>query len=89
MGWRLFQVAIAFLVIASNIKWQWTDNAVLAAGSGVGMALMCTIWLAWLVKRHAEWKARRIRHKESLQEIEMRRGDRLRRDSRSPLLPDR
>ena len=49
--WFLFQGLIVFLVVASNIHWQWTPNPTLAVSTGVGCALFATIavynFIAW------------------------------------------
>lgn len=44
MWWKLFQLTIVFLVIASNIHWQWTPNPYLAAVYG-GMLAFGLTWL--------------------------------------------
>jgi hypothetical protein len=53
--WWLFQSAIIFAVIASNIRWQWTPNGHLAGLIGVGLAYGLTVGLnelCRLAERH-------------------------------------
>ena len=38
-----------FAVMASNIHWQWTPNAYLAAAIGAGMAFLATQILSELI----------------------------------------
>ena len=77
MRWKLFQLTVVFLVVASNIHWQWTPNAYLAAIIAVVTAASAT----WLLLILADWhrtrrERRRIRQQQRLQEIEpLRRGD--------------
>jgi len=40
--WFLLQGTIIFLVMASNIHWQWTPNTYLARAIGVGLAWLVT-----------------------------------------------
>jgi hypothetical protein len=48
--WYVFQGAIMFAVIASNIHWQWTPNPYLAAGFGWLAAYFVTCaLLGWRV----------------------------------------
>lgn len=42
MLWMIFQGAIVFAVVASNIHWQWTPNGYLAVGLGILAALVAT-----------------------------------------------
>jgi hypothetical protein len=43
MGWMLFQGAIIFAVVSSNIHWNWTPNGYLASLIGIGAAFVATI----------------------------------------------
>ncbi len=43
--WFLFQGVIIFVVVASNIRWQWTPNGYLASLIGVGLAYGLTVAL--------------------------------------------
>ncbi len=45
MLWRIFQGLILFLVIASNIKWKWTPNGLVASLAGVAAAFLATLAL--------------------------------------------
>jgi hypothetical protein len=45
--WFLFQILIAFSVIASNIYWHWTPNPYIPAGAGLLLAWVLT----WPVTR--------------------------------------
>lgn len=61
MMWFVFQGFVMFLVIASNIHWQWTPNGMLAGIIGAGAAWLSTLSLAWLLalpvrrrNRHAQ-----------------------------------
>lgn len=42
-GMRLLQIAIVFMVIASNIRWHWTPNPLLAGLVGIGAAFVFTV----------------------------------------------
>lgn len=52
--WLLFQGTIIFLVVASNIQWQWTPNGYLAAGLGIAAAFGATQAINSLL----EWRQR-------------------------------
>lgn len=41
--WLFLQSSIVFLVVASNIYWQWTPNGYVAGGLGIGAALIVTL----------------------------------------------
>ncbi len=45
--WFLFQSAIIFAVMASNIHWHWTPNGYLASAIGIGLAWLLTRLLIW------------------------------------------
>lgn len=48
MLWALFQAAIIFVVVASNIHWEWTPNAYLASILGCLAAYLATLLVSWL-----------------------------------------
>lgn len=45
----LLQCSIMFLVMASNIHWQWTPNRYLAGAIGAGLAFLATKIVSELV----------------------------------------
>lgn len=49
MRWALLQAVVVFLIVASNIRWQWTPNGYLAALIGFGGAYLVTVSLNWLI----------------------------------------
>lgn len=56
MIWTLFQAAIVFGVVASNIHWQWTPNTYLASAIGFAVAYFVTmainsLYWRWLTRR--------------------------------------
>ena len=42
---RLLQIVIVFLVLSSNVYWQWTPNGYLAAG----LAILAAIFISALM----------------------------------------
>jgi hypothetical protein len=59
--WRFFQCLAMFLVIASNIHWQWTDSPQVAAIAGGAAAYASTMLLHWLGLTPRSWRRRRRR----------------------------
>jgi hypothetical protein len=41
--WYLLQSLIIFVVMASNIHWQWTPNGYIPALLGIGLAYLATL----------------------------------------------
>jgi hypothetical protein len=58
--WKLFQLTIACLVMASNVHWQWTRNAYFAAGVGG----MCAWFATNLLTAGLQRRDRRRRGKQ-------------------------
>ena len=58
MMWFLFQSAIIFAVVASNIHWHWTPNGYLASAIGVGLAYGVTWLLTGLLVWHPWYRHR-------------------------------
>lgn len=42
MRWYLFQGLIVFLVVSTNIYWQWTPSQLLASVIGIAVAFLAT-----------------------------------------------
>ncbi len=59
--WLFLQGLIVFLVVASNIHWQWTPNGYVASGVGIAAALIVTL----LANDIAELRARKKRRPEA------------------------
>jgi hypothetical protein len=59
--WLFLQSSIVFLVVASNIYWEWTPNGYVASGLGIGLALIFTL----LANDIAELRARKKRRSEA------------------------
>lgn len=53
MFWRLFQIAIVFAVIASNIEYKWTENGYAAAFIAGYAAYAATCLLSALIGKLA------------------------------------
>lgn len=49
MFWMLFQSAIIFAVISSNIHWNWTPNGYLASLIGIAVAFIATVSINGLI----------------------------------------
>lgn len=47
--WRFLQTVIFGLVVASNIRWQWTPNGYLASFVGVAVAFLFTVTVSGLI----------------------------------------
>jgi putative exporter of polyketide antibiotics len=61
MWWRLFQALIAFGVVASNIRYQWTPNGYLAVIVAIGAAFIVTAALTELRAALASLRSRASR----------------------------
>ncbi len=55
--WFYLQGGIVFVVVASNVHWQWTPNGYVASGLGAAAALIVTL----LANDIAELRARKKR----------------------------
>ena len=64
--WKLFQLMVVFLVAASNIHWQWTENTTAAVFFGWLAALLITAYVVklqnWLTARRGRAELRQPRH---------------------------
>lgn len=47
--WQILQAIIIFIVVASNIYWEWTPNGFVAAVIGIGASVAVTAGLGWLI----------------------------------------
>lgn len=45
----VFQSAVIFAVVASNIAYEWTPNRLIPALFGVGLAFLLTVCWNWLL----------------------------------------
>lgn len=54
--WKLFQISVIFIVMATNIHWNWTPNPYIPAFLGVGIAYGLTLLISgakgWLGQDH-------------------------------------
>ena len=68
MRWKLFQLSVVFLVMASNIHWQWTPNIVVAGVNAVFAAMGATWLLLKLIdwRRQTRGRKRRVRQQKAL-----------------------
>lgn len=73
--WRVFQLAIIFAVIGSNIEWRWTPNSYLAALLGFGAAYVATVLLTLLAGLLCGFRRRAI--EQSAGEVAIDRAGRL------------
>ena len=58
--WFWFQLLILYVVICTNIHWQWTDSARIAGWSGALVAWSITLLLRWLLDRRRRAAPRRL-----------------------------
>lgn len=51
MWWRVFQLSVAFAVVASNIEFRWIDNNYAAGLLALLAAMFATALVSWLIDR--------------------------------------
>lgn len=74
--WKLFQIAVVFCVLMSNVHYEWTPNPYLAGLIAVGCAFVATVALAWLFTLPLRLKTllRSPRQHQEVSEITVIRG---------------
>jgi len=58
--WSVFQAFVVFLVVATNIRWNWSpDNKMVPVVFGIVLAFLLTVGLNGLAELRRKYRVRR------------------------------